>query len=200
VKKLLLIAMSFLLLTGQVFAQGETVERLYFVDALVSGNVRYAAHFGEIRYGIQPDPELVGVPLGRMDYGLINQMLVAATVDAAQQAYLDGLPDVLVIPLDLETTVTAGNRNAIRNALRNRNIPSSWVNTGDTYRVVLREIAGYFQFMQRLTAITQLNPLTAGITLDTQYQELAAVMAGCHSSSRQRTWLRCQRVNGYNHR
>lgn len=171
-KRLLLIVISILLLTGQVFAQGELVERLYFVDISQSGSIRYPSHFGTPRYGFQPDAQLVGVAWSMMDYGLINQGLIAANVDATQQTYLAGLSDVLTIPLDLETTVTAGNVIAIRNALEGRNIPGTWVNVGDSYRVVLREIAGYFQYMQRLTAITGLNPLTQGITLATQFQSL----------------------------
>lgn len=172
-KRLLLAIIAILLLTGRVFAQGDIVARLYFVDIVQTGIYRSPAHFGG--RVVAPDTELVGVQWALMDYGLIPQGLVAAEVDSTQQAYLDGLADVLAIPADLDATVTAGNVTVIRNALEARNIPGTWVNVGDSYRVVLREIAGYFQFMQRLTAITGLSPLTQGITLSTQFQNLAQV-------------------------
>lgn len=169
-RKLLALMALFVFVVFPVSAQGEIVARLYFVDIVQTGIYRSPDHFGG--RVVAPDTELIGVQWALMDYGLINQGLVAAEVNTDQQTYLAGLPDVLAIPANLDATVTAGNINAIQNALEARNIPATWVNVGDSYRVVLREIAGYFQYMQRLTGITGLNPLTQGITLSTQYQNL----------------------------
>lgn len=169
-RKILALMALFVFVVFPVSAQGDIVARLYFVDIVQTGIYRSPDHFGG--RAVAPDTELIGVQWALMDYGLIPQGLVAAEVNTDQQTYLDSLPDVTVIPADLDATVTAGNVSAIRNALEARNIPATWVNVGDSYRVVLREIAGYFQFMQRLTGITGLDPTAQGITLGTQYQNL----------------------------
>ena len=50
-------------------------------------------------------------------------------------------------------------RTDISNALEAKEIPADWVNAGDTYRSILREVVGYFLFMQRYTATTGFDPI-----------------------------------------
>jgi len=154
-------------------AQGDVAIRFYVVPITQIGNARYPSHFGG--KGLTPDAELANVASwAMMDYGLINTGLIAANVDSAQQTYLAGLADVLVVPANIDNTITTqGQVNAVSNALEAFDIPGTWVNVGDTYRTVLREIAGYFQFMQRLTAITGIDPTTLNIRLSTTYGSLA---------------------------
>lgn len=172
-RKLLLLVALVVLVVFPVAAQGDAVERLYFVDIVQTGIYRSPDHFGG--RVVAPDAELVGVQWVLVDYGLVNQGLVAATVDSTQQAYLAGLADVLTIPLDLETVITGSAVNALRNDLEAREIPATWVNNGDTYRIVLREVIGYFYFMQRLTAITGSTPAAAGVALNTQFQNMPQI-------------------------
>lgn len=144
--------------------------RFYIVPMVQVGNVRGPVHFAS-RAG-EADPELDGVRGAFKDYGLIPVMMVAAEVDSAQQTYLDTLADIQPVPANIDNVIGAGQVATVQTALENFNIPGTWVNAGDSYRVVMREIFGYFDFMQRLTAITGINPLTLGISLSTQFSQL----------------------------
>lgn len=154
-----------------VSAQEDDVAlRFYLVTITQVNNYRYPTHFGA--RGVSADAELVGVQWQMMDYGLINTGLLAANVNAAQQTYLAGLADVQAIPANIDNTVTAGQVQNIRDRLEAFDLPGTWVNVGDSYRVVLREVCGYMQFMQRLTAITGINPTTLNIRLSMQYNAM----------------------------
>lgn len=135
------------------------------VDITVNGIYRSPSHFGG--RAVAPDPELVGVQWSMMDYGMINVGMIVADVSNTQVTYLQGLADVIMVPANIDTTLGAGQLTATRNALESKNIPADWVNTGDTYRSIIREIMGYFQFMQRYTATTFFNPIANGVSLDT---------------------------------
>jgi len=165
-KRLLWIVIVLLAFTAPVLAQGEDVAtRLYFVDIIRTVSNRYPAHFGDPRHGFPADVELVGVRWSMLDYGEIDQGLVAADLSASQITYMASLPDVLAIPANIDNLVTAGNVATIQNALEARGIPGTWVNVGDSYRVVLREIAGYFDVVQKLSVLLQIDPTAQGYSL-----------------------------------
>lgn len=173
-KRLLLALVAVLVFSAPVLAQGEEVAlRFYIVPVVQVGIYRSPAHFGGRSNPV--DAQLVGVTWGMMDYGLINVGIVGAQVNATQATYLAGLSDIQPVPANIDTVLTTqGQVNTVSNALEAFNIPGTWVNVGDSYRTVMREIAGYFQFMQRLTTITGINPTTLSINLSTRYNQLNA--------------------------
>lgn len=73
--------------------------------------------------------------------------VVIADTDAAVHSALTANADVRAFPDDLDTVVTAGNRTAIVNALEAANVPAQWVANGQTFRVVLRRLAGMFDLL-----------------------------------------------------
>lgn len=148
-------------------------QRLYIVDMVQIGNYRSPAHFGG--RVVEQDAALAGVVARYFDYGLINQVLVIADVNQAQSDYLDLLSDVFVWPENLEATVPANQVNGLKNELEAREVPVDWVNAGDTYRIILREICWYFTFMQKLTAKTGINPMTLNIRLSVRYSDIPTV-------------------------
>lgn len=172
----------FLAVVLSVFAVGvqaqedERVFRWYIVDLVqvVRGETTYniLEHFGDRRI-LPPDAQLAGVvERHAMAFGNAPVSLVYADTTTAEDSYLQSLSgaangyDVIVIGTDIDTrSVTGGNRTAIINALEAKNIPGTWVNVDDTFRTVLREIAGYFQFMQRFTGLSNVNPFANGIPL-----------------------------------
>lgn len=153
------IVFMFALLPSLAIVKADEVAlRWYIVPiTLVNGNARYASHFGG--KGLTPDPELVGVEKVMMDYGIIDVGLIAANVTAAQITYLNGLSDIIVIPANIDNQIGA-NLATVKSKLAAFNIPSVSITGTDTYRKALREIAGEFEFMARLTAITLVNPTT----------------------------------------
>ena len=52
-------------------------------------------------------------------------------------------------------------------------MPASWVSPSDTYRSILRELAGYMYFANRLFANTLLD-ITQDVALNTQFQNMSA--------------------------
>ena len=165
-KRLFFMAIVLLAFTAPVMAQGEGVAtRLYFVNIIRTPIFRYPAHFGDPRHGFPADAELVGVRWSMLYYGQIDQAIVAADLNVSQITYMAGQSDVLVIPANIDNLVTAGNVTTIQNALEARGIPGTWVNVGDSYRVVLREIAGYFEILQKLSELLQVDPTAQGYSL-----------------------------------
>ncbi len=144
--------------------------RFYIVPMIQVGIYRGPAHF-ESRAAVADLP-LVGVRGTFVDYGLIPVCLVAMEVDTVQETYLSTLSDIQPVPADIDAVITAGQVGTVRTALEAFSIPGTWVNAGDSYRVVMREVIGYFEFMKRLTAITGINPLTLGISLSTQFSQI----------------------------
>lgn len=148
--------------------------RYLIVPVIKVDNRRSPAHFGGRAF--PPDTELVGVVWGMMDYGLIDVGLVAADVDATQVTYLETLSDVQLVPANIDNTIgTQARVDVVSAALEAFNIPATWVNVGDTYRTVMREIAGYFLFMQRITGITGVDPTTLGVNLSTRFNQLSTL-------------------------
>jgi hypothetical protein len=98
--------------------------------------------------------------------------LVAVDVTAGQHTTINGSANVISTPsADLSTTIANNTvRNTVRNALEARDIPAHWVNTGATYRSVLRGVACIILLAQRLSRVGQLLP--NGITMDSTLGDL----------------------------
>lgn len=169
-KRLLLVLFVFLTFTAPALAQGEDVAlRFYIVPVVQVGIYRSPAHFGGRSNPV--DAELAGMTWGMMDYGLINVGMVGAQVNPTQITYLNGLTDIIVIPANIDNTIGA-NLATVKSKLAAFDIPNVSIQAADTYRLAMREVAGSFQFMQRLSAITGVNPTTLNIHLSTTYGQL----------------------------
>lgn len=99
--------------------------------------------------------------------------LVAADTSDAQHALLVAQTDVIAVP-GLDTNIpNATVRNRVRNLLEAGNIPGSWVNTGMSYRTVIRTVLGIFRFHGRFVSKGG-RVFAGGVTLDTTISQLPA--------------------------
>lgn len=89
-------------------------------------------------------------PTRTLRYGPEFACLLIADTDATQHSAITANADVRAFPDNLDSTVTAGNRTAIVNALEAVNIPAQWVANGQTFRVVLRRLAGIFELLKNV--------------------------------------------------
>ena len=149
------------------------MDRFYIVPIEVVGKYRGPEYF---TWAKDEDLDSLDVRWSLKDYGRdINQGIVAAEVDVAQHAILEGKPDVWSFPEDLETNPTAQELNALSAFMETIGIPANWLNVQDTYITVIRTITGMFLYMQRVNSITKESPLTSGVGLNDQYQNLPAL-------------------------
>ncbi len=93
---------------------------------------------------------LPGIRLTAIQYAQEPVCLLVADTDAAMHASLTANADVRAFPDNLDNLVTAGNRTAIVNALEAANVPAHWVANGQTFRIVLRRLAGMFSLLQNV--------------------------------------------------
>ena len=108
------------------------------------------------------------------DYGLMDQAVVCADILAADHTTLAANADVLAIPVNIDTTLNTSARNTARTYLESVNIPAGWVNTGDTYRSVLRSVLGIFFYLQRVTALRGVALDWVEVPLSLQWQQIPA--------------------------
>lgn len=124
------------------------------------------------------NPDGIDCPWNMLDYGLLDQAIVAADVTSAQHTALAANGDVLAIPANLNSTLTATAVSTAESYLESIGMPAHWVSTSYTYRQVLRIVAGTFLYMQRVTAILG-RPITlTGGVLGMQMQNIAADIRG----------------------
>jgi len=175
-KRLTVLLLTLLLAVylNPIAAQEPTTQRLFIVDIVsvtVNGQVyRSAEHFGGRNN--PADAELAGLSVSLMDFGLLNEGLVSVQVTDAQITFACALADVLCAPADLSQVIPINQFTAVSNALESKGIPAVSLTAGDTYQFLLREIAGMFQFAQRWTAITGVNPFDTNVTLSTRVSSL----------------------------
>lgn len=108
-----------------------------------------------------------------MDYGFEALFLVKADLTAAQRTALSAQTDVLVVPTNLDSTVSAAAINRIQTTLEAANLPAEWVTTSITYRQVLRRVRRIISFMQRWQGLFGDRVFVNGITLDTRWNQLS---------------------------
>ncbi len=113
--------------------------RVYLMPIVVGSRGRFAS----IRL-----PKYLGLVDGRsctmLRYGQEDACLFVADATDDQHAALLANSDVRAFPADLDTVVTSGARTQIVNALEALNVPAQWVANGQTFRIVLRRLAGIF--------------------------------------------------------
>lgn len=113
-----------------------------------------------------------GVNFSAMDYGFEPVFLLAADTDATLDATIDAAADAERVPNNLDGNPGAGAVTTVQNFLENLNVPAGWVNTGLTWRQIVRVIAGLFQFMQRCYGLSGNVSLFDGVTLNTQFNAM----------------------------
>lgn len=146
--------------------------RFYFVPIEQVGAARGPEYF-HWRFDDELVPELAGVQWNMIDYGLINQGIVAANVTTAQHTYLSAQTGVLAVPVDLDANLTGGQITALNNYLEGINVPADWL-AGGTVREGLRTVTAMYQYMQRLTTITNTSPFDiVGISLNATMSTVA---------------------------
>jgi hypothetical protein len=113
-------------------------------------------------------------------YGLEPVYLVAADVTAAQHASIAANVDVIVIPQNLDNTISLTALSTVQQKLEDLHIPAGWVTTDHTYRDVLRVVRRAFQFFARMWVLqaeqgqTPTALFTGAVTLDTRMNQLTA--------------------------
>lgn len=101
------------------------------------------------------------------DFGLI-----IADVTSPQDNLLRNQADVLAVP-PLDNSINNNSvRDTVRNYLEAASIPGSWINTGMSYRAILRIVLGLFYFHNRLVVRVQRRFWDGTITLDTTVGQL----------------------------
>lgn len=120
---------------------------------------------------------LEGVPWAWVTYLLEDVGIIAADVDATQDALLAGQADVVGVPPLDNAIHNATARNKVRSMLEASNVPGTWVNTGMTYRSVLRVVLGLFQFHNRVVARLSRRVWDGSISLSTTVNQLPQPVA-----------------------
>lgn len=83
-------------------------------------------------------------------YGQEDVCLFVVDASDDQHTAVIANADVRAFPADLDTALTNAARTQIVNALESLNVPAHWVANGQTFRMVLRRLAGIFQLFCNL--------------------------------------------------
>ena len=109
---------------------------------------------------------------GRVRYG--DDMLCVASVDIspAEHAVLVAHSDVLSLPENLNSNMSAGAVAQAQTKLEALRVPADWVSTSFTYKQFVHRVAAIFLFAQRFRGHAKELLFSAGVTLNTQFNEL----------------------------
>lgn len=143
---------------------------LLYIDPIETNGTTRSAKYLKSRSGtgtIEAAYSLM--PFGNEPWGLL-----AADLTSQQDTDLMANADVSSIPLTFDSNLTAGQVTAVVNKLETINVPAGWVNTGITWRQLLRTVMGLFQFSQRFAGITGKEIFQAGVNLSLQFNQLSA--------------------------
>ena len=91
---------------------------------------------------------------------------------AAQHQTYNAAAGVLFMTANLENTLTAGQVTGVQTRLDNRNLPSAWVDTVDTWRQVIKRIFGFIQCIQRYYGESK-QSLNVGVPVTRQISSLS---------------------------
>jgi len=152
------------------------MQRFYLVpiETNVVGGTQYRGpkYFGPWRNDPDP-PALVQSPWAVMDYGFVPYgLLVAKDINQTDHDALVLNIDVYAFPLDLDGPVNDLAIDAFFEAI---NIPTDWLTPATTYRELMRQLAGMFQFNQRYAGISRQNAsVFDNADLSTRLREMTA--------------------------
>lgn len=105
-------------------------------------------------------------------YGIEHVMFVGAPLTPEQRTAIGTNIDVILIPNNLDATISAIALPQVQSALEGLQIPAGWVTTSHTYRQVCTVVLKFFAFMNRFEVLHQRTFFEAGITLDTRINQL----------------------------
>jgi hypothetical protein len=118
----------------------------------------------------------LGVPWGAMDYGREDTMLAGAQVTAAQHTALAANLDVIAIPSNLDSNISAAALSTVQDRVESLKIPANWLTTNHTYRDVVRIVGKIFMLMQRFDGLHHRTFFDTNITLATTWGQLGTVV------------------------
>jgi len=145
---------------------------IYLVPVLMVGMSRGPAYFAW-----DENPDGIACGWSMMDYGFSpSALLVAKEISQADQDYLALQTDVFRFPENLDTPVVSDTVDIFFEGI---NLPTDWLTPSTTYRELLRQTAGMFQFNQRYGGIAatetgELHSIFDNATLDTRLRQLTA--------------------------
>lgn len=171
IRRAVLAVVVLALTSVSVWAQSSL--RVYVVPRIGDGLSRQTAF--KPKY-VNPGDLGVGLDLDGwvgIDYGSEGVFFLFAAVTAEQHTALSAQTDVLAVPANLDTTISALALTTIQTKLEAANLPADWVTTSMTYRTVLRTLLKIAQIAQRYTGLFGTAPMwPAGVTLDTRWNQL----------------------------
>lgn len=132
----------------RVEAQEVTMQGFYLVPVEIVGNYRGPEYFS---WRFDQNPPSIVCTWAAMDYGFVPYMLIYAS-DISQSDH-DALilnSDVYAFPDNLDAPVTDP---IIDTFFESINLPTDWLTPSTTYRELLHNTAGMFQFNQRYAGI-----------------------------------------------
>jgi len=171
-RALLLLVLLTVLWPVTVQAQEEIVGRFYLVPVETVGNARGPEYF-KWRF----NPSGIDCRWSAMDYGFVPTMLVLAhDIEQADHDALVLNADVYAFPEDVDQPVSDPTIDVFFETLH---IPTGWLTPSTTYRELLRQLAGMFQFNQRYGGIAadqsgELHSIFDTATLDDRLREMSA--------------------------
>jgi len=147
--------------------------QFYLIPISSVGNYRGPLYF-KWRFGTGIDCRW-----SMMDYGFLPTALVLAhDITPADDAALVLNADVYAFPTDLDAPVSDPTIDAFFEGIH---IPTDWLTPSTSYRELLRQVAGMFQFNQRYAGVSGgASIFSDSTTLDTKLVELTA---------QERAWL-----------
>ena len=111
----------------------------------------------------------IDCPWGGMDYGFTNYMLVVADMAQVDHDAIILNSDVFLFPVDLDTPVDDPTVDVFFDDI---NIPADWLTPSTSWRELLRQLAGMFQFNQRYGGISGGVSIFDTATLDTRLRQM----------------------------
>lgn len=83
-------------------------------------------------------------------YGEERVCLLGLDALDEQHAALISNPDVFPFPVDLDTQISTADKDRLVDALENLKVPAHWIVDGQTFRIILRRLAGIFHLFCNL--------------------------------------------------
>jgi len=119
-----------------------------------------------------------------MDYGAFGLMnfglILAVDISAADDAFLVAKADVYPIPFNLDTSIS--DVQGTRDYFEAFYVPAQWLTPANSYRELMRQTAGMFQFCQRYFGISG-EILLSQVDLDTAYRNFPVEVQAAFSQA-----------------